>query len=324
MLVDVTGDGIEEIVFWRSDILVALDANTGRALWESEPIAGALSARVWVAAHGLVVGDGDGFLSGLRLETGAPRWRLDLHERARSLCSRPDAVWVTTADDKTVAVASDTGENLGPRSTPDALELLTECQPIWGRGFPDQGHVKAWRPTDWSRLMEGKTSVSHLLPLPLPQTMSVDVYFYLPRQERWLMVGTQGSAGSVPALGYVGTPSSPLDAPWTQSITSDPDLSDRDTDVAVTPSSAFVAFPLRTGTGTGLAAFDLPSGRRRWEIQNVGPPDLSAIAASDHHVALSWRHIATRRVGKTQPSSHLVRVLHGETGASAFRLGGGF
>jgi hypothetical protein len=291
LMVDVTGDGIEEVVFWRTPphSLVAMHASTGAFVWESESFGStSRDAWAWAAGPGLLVADSAGFLHGMSLESGARRFRIALGASASSLCRQTDELLVTTADSQTVAIDPVTGRNLGRRPSPSAAQRLTECHPISGDRFPDQGHAKAWTSGEWSGWTEGDATLRRLLPEPWPEGLGANSYFYLPREQRWLIAGHRSPGSFVPMLGYTGTRAAPFSLPWSQSPTGDNPLSAEGVPlVAVTTGRAFATFALRESGLARAAAFDLPSGQRRWERQ-VGPRDLSAIAASEHHVVLTW------------------------------------
>lgn len=324
LFADTDGDGVGEVVFWRSmsGTLVAMNAESGDYVWESAPISGGFSTgHAWVTRDGLFVAGTDGSLSGLDPKDGRRRFRRELGEEARALCRVRDGLWVTLASGRTVALDPRTGGDLGSRPTPVAAVLLGECEPIWGDRFPDRGAARMVERQDWDKLLGPARSSFELAPHPLPEEVSVAVGAYLPGASSWLLYGARDDGSSAPLLARVGTRTTPTDAVWTRPATeqSSPAAAQRGPWLAATQASAFVAFLLDEERQAGVARFDLPSGRRRWEVR-VAPRSLAAISASERHVVLTWAG-GSLSDGVRSHSDFALMVLDAETGERLSQVG---
>lgn len=88
--------------------------------------------------------------------------------------------------------------------------------------------------------------------------------------------------------------------------------------VAATEAAALVAFPSHENDKARVVAFDVPSGRQRWEAQ-VAPHTLSALAASAHHLVLTWSGGTPRY---TSITPYVLMVLGAATGDRVTQVGG--
>jgi hypothetical protein len=162
---------------------------------------------------------------------------------------------------------------------------------------------------------------SELAPHPLPEDMSASVFAYLASASSWLVYGTRSDGSSTPLLARAGTRAAPLAAAWTRGATAQgsPAAAQRGPLLAVTQAAAFVAFFLDQERQAGLARFDLPSGRRRWEIR-LAPRSLAAISASERHVVLTWSG-GSLADGVRPQSDFALMVLDAETGERVSQIG---
>lgn len=321
LMIDIDGDDVAEAVFWRhsSNTLVALNVKTADRVWESAPVRGGYDGgHAWAAADGVFVSDVLGAFSGLNLRDGTQRFRRELGVRATSVCRRSEGLWVTLADDRTVAIDPVSGEDLGARPTLGEGSRLSECEPISGDRHPDAGHAKAVASGDASKVFDADAARA-LAPHVLPDAMSVQSYFYLPRDRRWVLAGHRSSGDAVPMIAQTGTRTAERTSFWAEPAAIPGSLppSARELLVAVTRAAAFVAFPLGENDQAAVVAFDLQSGRRRWQVQ-VAPHTLAALAASAEHVVLTWSG-GTPRYSSRRP--YVLMVLDAATGERVTQLG---
>lgn len=324
LFADVNGDGVGEVVFWRSvsNTLVAIDAESADPAWESAPVSGgSVEAHAWATRDGLFVADAEGGFSGLDPKDGRQRFRRELGERASALCRAEDGLWVTLASGRTLALNPSTGNDLGSRpAPPEGAELLSRCEPIWGDRPPDRGAARIAEHHDWAKLLGG---ARELAPQPLPDSLSPNVSAYLVGSggPSWLVYGTRSDGSAQPLLARAGTRAAPLADTWTKPATEHtaPGAALRGPLLAVTRGAAYVAFFIDEERQAAVARFDLPSGVRRWEIR-LAPRSLVAVSASERHVALTWSG-GTLEDGVRPGSSFALMVLNAETGEKVSQIG---
>jgi hypothetical protein len=322
--VDANADGRQDVVFWRSSAnsLVAMNPIGGEYLWESTPFTGGFGqARAWVVPGRLIVAESNGVVTGLDVASGRQRFRFQLESAARELCLRSGEVQLSTADERTHALAPRSGERLGSRSHVPAALRLTECLPISGDRFPDHGEAKAF-------LWSDRPSASDAQALALfrePDGLSPSAYCYVPQSKSWVMYGQStpaagGSGPGHPLVAHVGTRGTALPATWLQPATGGDAQTTvvRERLVAVGGNHVFVGFSLPGERAAGVTCFDLASGQRRWELR-IAPDALVAISASERHVAITWAGGTLRDTGGR--AAYGLMVLDAETGARTAQIG---
>lgn len=140
MLVDITGDGVLDVVGWvrflnlgggdSYDRLAAYDANTGNRMWDTGPLVNtSQSAEVLAALAGdkLLVADATGVLKAFSLANGGLAWQGVLGERAERICGGDAGVAaIFTKDERILKVPLATGQ-LMPAGT---WNRETDCPPL--------------------------------------------------------------------------------------------------------------------------------------------------------------------------------------------------
>ncbi len=325
LFADVDGDGDGEVVFWRSPsgTLVAMKAETGDYVWESAPLGGgARGSQAWATRDGLFVATADGGYIALDAKDGRQRFRRELGEKASALCRAKDGLWLTLASGRTLALDARTGSELGARPTPEGAALLRDCDPIWGDRLPDRGPAKIAEPGDWTELLGTPEQVSALGPQPVPEELSASVWAYLPGggAPSWLLYGERSGDSRAPMLARAGTRAAPLADAWLEpAAAQETGAVQRGPLIAATAAAAFVAFFYDGERLAALARFDLPSGRRRWQVQ-LTPLSLAAIGASERHVVLTWAGRSLSDGARPQ-SDFALMVLNAETGEKVSQIG---
>jgi hypothetical protein len=289
LLVDVTGDGRPEVIgrirrLGANPIresLAALDAKTGRKLWETPALPPADSPyRTLVAAAGelLVFVDAVGNVQAFGLVDGRTRWTAELGEAASSVFTLPDGTLRFSTIDGALHA-------LGPDGSPRPIE---EGGPLGRRRPADAG---------------APSSAVGELPFEVAtafqergMTTGQACAGGAPGQP-WVVLGHRARGSAVPMLGAATDDGAVL---WTSDIPgSEPLAASNGTlgleRIAVGPDRVFAVYDRGSGPEAKLqaTAFDRATGERLWEVELPEPAPVSGLTVGDGVLYVSyWGQLA--------------------------------
>ncbi len=298
MLVDLTGDGIMDVVGWvtfqggnASNSIAAFNAVTGDRLWVTPAIAdSSQSSNCRAALYGdkLVVADPAGVVKSFALASGAPGWQTVMGERVDRFCAGPAGqIAAHLKDKRSIGIAAATGQ----MTILGKVEHDTPCPPLQ---------------TDNSKngpffMTGGGPWDSAGIVTPRIEGMSVDKVLVNTVNKRTVALGTRNPGTRTPmAALYQMTNQKEKTATafWMTGVSSQNPLTVEEGAPewgAISQGRVVVPYELEaSGAGFKLSCLDENTGRILWDVP-IPRSDTGVIrgfTASQHHVFVShWTYL---------------------------------
>lgn len=295
--VDVDDDGTVDFVGWikllnRPDgeqcFFVAVNGKSGEEIWRTSSLGSqetATHTRGMVADARLVLVDGDGDALAFSLKNGKRKWKKSLGERAKRMCEHDDGVLVELADESRVILDTGSGKRTDAGSA--------TCRGGWGTHTTpnDVGVFDRFN----SRTFDSRNH-------PKVEGMYVSDSFVGPDGVT-IALGTKDKGTRLPMVAVVKG-----GAELWQSVVPDDDAMKAQKvapDVAAADEDrVYVAFDAEGNGAVRIVAFDLESGKRRWERDaphSDEHSDVTALVPAGNRIAVShwtWLTVLSAKNGK--------------------------
>jgi hypothetical protein len=292
IFIDINGDRALDLVgrvrtFAGGDIvpgLAAFDGATGERLWVQpglSAIAGEADTRIGVVGEHALYADESGLLRAFALKDGAPRWSIQLGERAAELCAADGAVVIHTADGQRRAVAASDGAAV--QADPDGA-----C--INASAAPDAALLTTWRgassvPTSWGERPEA-AAVDGL------KIEGMDAATQLTHGDLTVVLGTKQPGSRLPMVAALAGDA----VVWSSLVPAAEPLkaaAHAPQVAAIDERAIYIAYELADGSAWRLTAFSR-DGARLWEApipeSENGDPNFIAPAGDRLYVA-QWTYL---------------------------------
>jgi len=304
MLVDLTQDGVADIVGWvrfmnmgaSADHIAAFDATTGNRLWATPQLSGTSGtheARAALAGDKLLLGDPTGVLKAFSIYNGQQVWTAMLGERVDRICGAgPTSVRVEKKDKLAVSVDLATGQ-IAPAGQAD--EQL--CAGVWTDV-----------PGETPGVRTGGNTFDEWIKQPEIDGMDVDSVVADLSSTTWVAVGSRKPGTRVPTAAAFTAPKPITKGSWMKKGKVQPrwiaaipgvnpmTVSQGGPDVATMSAGRLLVPYEMEGSSAGyrLACVDVATGRNLWDvaIPLSGTSSVTAVAASDRQVFVGiWTYL---------------------------------
>jgi hypothetical protein len=304
MLVDLTRDGVADLVGWvrfqklgnSADHIAAFDTTTGNRLWTTPQLTGTSStheAKAAVAGDKLLLGDPTGTLKAFSVYNGQQVWTAMLGERVERMCGAGQGhVRVEKKDKQAVTVALATGQ-----ITPAGKADEQHCTGIWTD-----------KPGQTGSVITGGDTFDEWIKQPEIDGMDVGKVVADLSSRTWVAVGARKPGTKVPTAAAFPAPKSIKKGSWMKKKKVQPmwvaaipgvnpmTVSQGEPDVA-TISAGRLIVPYEMGGQQGgyrLACIDVSSGRNLWDvaIPLSGTSSVMSVVASDRQIFVGiWTYL---------------------------------
>ncbi|MCK6588308.1 MAG: PQQ-like beta-propeller repeat protein [Polyangiaceae bacterium] len=326
MLADATGDGAPDLIVsfdFREGGAIrysfgAFNGRTGEPLWKTEDLGSTIfQTTAAVDKDRLFVADAKGNLFAYALRDGKRQWQTSLGDKALRYCRapEPDSIRVITADKRVLVIDVKTG---GQRPATDN-NTKTTCSVLPGNerptfspeptGYPDMRGplgVEAWVcgsvrvMGDRNFIMQDSCGPRMKVNPNVVQGMYIE---YIVREgEGWILVGSKNPGTRTPMVGFVTRGK----LVWTTVVPDGNPLEARaGSPSRIAVAGGLVAVPyIVESRGARVAAFDVGSGRRVWDVglakgvdsieEIVASGDTVFVGGDEHITALSVKDGSVR------------------------------
>jgi len=272
----VNADDVDDVLtLFSSDnrTLIAVDGETGEPLWKMSALKQHADGRIKELAvlDDLILVVGDlGQLEGRQMQSGELRWSVSLSEKIIALCSDGAFLGVVTTDEKVHRLSVLTGKHEGP--APSNLKCTTLCPSTAFCPTPS----RLWSGFSFTDFYEALYNIEFLEAVKFtrewqPVLKSADlaqprVIFSVPNAPQHFLWVTKRAKGTpVPYIARVSTDKKIL---WqAQLALQNPLRSDLDERSSRIDEQRFYALYTEGGSSSHLAAFDVNSGKRAWDVE---------------------------------------------------------
>lgn len=303
MLIDITRDGVADLVGWvrfqnmgsSADHIAAFEATTGNRLWTTPQLTGTSGtnqARAAVAGDKLLLGDPTGVIKAFSVYNGQQVWTAMLGERVERICGAGQGhVRVEKKDKQAVTVALATGQ-ITPAGQAD--EQL--CSGVWTDV-----------PGETAGVRTGGDTFDEWIKQPEIDGISVGKVVADFGSPTWVAVGSRKPGTRVPTAAAFPAPKSIGKGSWMKKKKAQPlwvaaipgvnpmTVSQGEPDVAtISAGRLVVPYEMEGDQGYRLACLDVASGRNLWDvaIPLSGTSSVMSVVASDRQVFVGiWTYL---------------------------------
>lgn len=319
MLADANGDGALDIIGLIRQIpgddstrMVAFDGKTGKELWRG-PVLGVFrdiqEGRLGTAGGVILFAQASGNLAGFDVRTGTQLWTgTALGEKAKRMCAGPDGtVFIDLADEQRVPI------QLADGSKGAAEDGKRPCEPIWSLTANAQPDTRVSRWPFYDRTPH-PDSLGENMRVEWTLQMGSGPVIALGAKRKGTAVPELGAYAPLPEVDPDSRPSTVTVEPlWLTEVPAKNPLDAKSgaPDHAAIGDGAVVVGYSTKGDVLKIAAFELESGVRRWEVSVPEPAHgsnvLAGLAVAD---GLVWVSTWTA-----------LHVMDAKTGGPRFRVG---
>jgi len=305
MLMDLTADGVADLVAWvrflnmggnSADHIAAFDATTGNRLWTTPQLTGSSGtheAKAAIAGDKLLLGDPTGVLKAFSVYNGQQVWTAMIGERVARMCGAgPAHVLVEKKDKQAVTVALATGQ-----ITPAGKAEQQHCKDIWTDVPGQTGSV-----------ITGGDTFDEWIKQPEIDGMDVDKVVAQLGAPTWIAVGSRKPGTRVPTAAAFAAPKQIKQGSWMKKKKIQPKwiaaipgvnpmtVSQGGPDVATISAGRLIVPYEMEGSKAGyrLACIDVASGRNLWDvaIPLSGTSSVMSVVASDRQIFVGiWTYL---------------------------------
>lgn len=322
VVADADGDGADDLIGLVRYVLdgdrahlAAFSGKTGARIWQGPQVGtgSALTQTVLAPAGDLVLmATQDGVLRAYDRRDGAARWELPMGEKVEAMCAgpAPGEVAVRTADDAWSIVDAAGARRAGTKLVELAASGSKPNDAVARfRAIGPEGAPGVCLPIDnvgWQRPV-GVLTIDHWSKLPAVPGMSVERLVRRPGGPI-VAVGGKQPGTSVPMLARVDgtTVRWTAEIPATEPLTADAE----DDEVGMSATAIYTVYSLANPTRPRLAAFDLETGKRLWDVElrhGIGSLNVVGVMAIDDTVVVAaWS---------------VVQAFDQATGAPRYQIG---
>jgi hypothetical protein len=297
LVADVNHDGFADLLlyhqWWSPETpltIGAFDGRTGKRLWQT-PALPQNQPRAGLVGNHLLVAEATGKLASYALADGSSQWAVGLTERVEWFClgADPDHALLELATEKFVGVDLGSGEHQPVSGKHPCKKVQQGREPdTSARAGDTSGFPEKSVPVQQRSYHCGSTrvmgSIDMFVPDPCPRELGVsqkalgelDPRVIVAAGKGWVLIGGRLEGTHSPMVGYVEGKRSV----WQAFLVSDnPLAADTSTEFAVGPTHLVVSYRLTEGRQPRLAAFEITTGRRSFDIplpKDFSPDQLLA------------------------------------------------